>query len=341
MAMVTWTTQPAGDALSIMHSPWQYSRMAQQDATWSLPVIVSIGELWWKIATGVKAFVRCGNLGCLISPNAKAVQRIRAECRGDGNVCGVATSRDQNPANPRHIIPGVERVPLASQIRFKPSCEIARRIGRWCADIAEISGAVARGNVQSSTKRHSQMGKVAAYAAPFLVGFSGRSRDARMLVAEGDASMNEIADGLHARPSRLRAAEERPSQIEQSIAIAVSTCNQETESVVQKLLDRRLHGIWECPIRPPAVPYDRIRRNRHGSAGSNKPTTSVRKDIFVTGHRHARFGHNLVGALQIRNARRMHIQHQDDERGLRKMINELVPNPEFHAPTNTWVGSII
>ena len=98
----------------------------------------------------------CRQISCgahVVCPNAKAVQRIRAERRRDGDVCGIAAPRHQDSADARHVVPRIERVPLTAEIDFEPGREVSRRIGRRRADVTQISRAVASRYVQRATER--------------------------------------------------------------------------------------------------------------------------------------------------------------------------------------------
>ena len=64
---------------------------------------------------------------------------MRPERVDQRNVGGVASARDQDTADARHVMARIERVPFAAEIRLEPGVEIHRgRIGRH-ADVAEIS----------------------------------------------------------------------------------------------------------------------------------------------------------------------------------------------------------
>src|SRR6476620_4143354 len=89
----------------------------------------------------------------LIGPNPEAVQRIGAERGGDGDVCGITAARQKYSADTWHIVARIERVPLTAEIGFEPGCEIAGRIGRRRADVAQIARAVAGGYIQCTAER--------------------------------------------------------------------------------------------------------------------------------------------------------------------------------------------
>ena len=56
-----------------------------------------------------------------------------------------------------------------------------------------------------------------------------------MLVAEAYVGLNEIADGLNARPAWRRFAEQRPSLVHQLVGLAISAAQQKHQRVVRKL----------------------------------------------------------------------------------------------------------
>ena len=104
-------------------------------------------------SANAEALSAAHTLGCLyfISPDAKALEHVRAEGHGDSDVRGIATSSNEHTANARRVITGVERVPGSPDIRFKPTGKIHRRIDGRNADVTKIAGAVARRNIQTST----------------------------------------------------------------------------------------------------------------------------------------------------------------------------------------------
>ena len=104
-------------------------------------------------SANAEALSAAHTLGCLyfISPDAKALEHVRAEGHADGDVRGIAASRNQHTANARRVIACIERVPGSPDIRFKPTCEIHWCVGGRNADIAKIAGAITSRNIQTST----------------------------------------------------------------------------------------------------------------------------------------------------------------------------------------------
>ena len=134
--------------------------------------------------------------------DAERLEDVRTERVDERNIGGVASTRDQDAADARHVVARVEGVPLAAEEHVEPGVEIHRRRVRRHADVAEIAVAVARRNVHATAERDREMREIAAYADPFDIGFIGRARRPRALIAERDMAVDEIADRLHPRASR-------------------------------------------------------------------------------------------------------------------------------------------
>jgi len=120
----------------------------------------------------------------LISPDLETDERIGPERRGYRNVDRIAASCHQHSPDPRHVVPWVEGIPASSEIRLEPSGEVHRTVGRRCAHVAEITGAVPRRNIHASAEGNSKMCVIAADPAPLVERFPGCSCGAGMLIAE-------------------------------------------------------------------------------------------------------------------------------------------------------------
>src|SRR5271170_6743986 len=99
----------------------------------------------------------------LVGPDPKRLENMGSERIDERDIRRVAAPRDDNPANPRHIVAGVERPPRSIEEHLDPGAEI-HRIDDRHADVAEMAVDVARGNVEASAKRHREMGEIAADA---------------------------------------------------------------------------------------------------------------------------------------------------------------------------------
>src|SRR6202030_1003147 len=148
-----------------------------------------------------------------IGPNLEASERIGAERRSDGYINRVATPCHQYPSNPWHVVAGVKGVPASSEISLEPCGEVHRTVGRECPHVAEIAGAVARGNVHGAAECNSEMRVIATDASPVVERFPGSSCGAGMLIAKRDMVMHEITDCLNPAPTRWSLAKQAPSHL--------------------------------------------------------------------------------------------------------------------------------
>src|SRR5262249_58493767 len=80
----------------------------------------------------------------------------------------IASSRNQDASDARRIVSGVERVPAAAEIGLEPGAEIHRIGFLRNADVAEISGAIARGHIHAAAEGDGKMREVAT-DPPFLL----------------------------------------------------------------------------------------------------------------------------------------------------------------------------
>ena len=139
----------------------------------------------------------------LIRPNAKTLKGIGAERRCHGDIRRVPSSRQEDSTDAGRIVPRIEHMPFATEIRLEPGREIARRMRSPRALVGEISRAVARGNVQRPAERNGQVRVVAAHPTALVIGFQGGPGDARVLIAKRNVLMREITNRLDAFPPRL------------------------------------------------------------------------------------------------------------------------------------------
>ena len=89
-----------------------------------------------------------------------------------------------------------------------------------------IAGAIARRNIHAAAERDGEVRVVATHTLAFIEDLPGRHRGARMLVAEGDVPMDEIADRLDARPPRWQLFKEVPGNVGQALGLAVTTAEE-------------------------------------------------------------------------------------------------------------------
>src|SRR3954470_2495845 len=163
--------------------------------------------------------------------NFEADQGVRPERQGQGNIGSVSPTRNQNPTDPRIVVARIEGVPPPPEKHLDPGREIHGCIGWRKPDVTDVPCAVAGRDIQAAAERKRQMGVVAADPALLGVGLSGRAGRARVLVAERDMVVNEVADRLHARPARPCRAEQPPGLVRQAIGFAVAAPEQKQQSL--------------------------------------------------------------------------------------------------------------
>lgn len=123
-------------------------------------------------------------------------------------------------------MPSVESVPIPADVRFKPCAEIHLRRIRRNSDIAQVARAVACWNVHASTQSDSEMSEVSTDARSFLVTFEGGAIASGKVVAELNAVVHIIANGLNPLPASVDLPERGPSKICQLLRIAVTAAQQ-------------------------------------------------------------------------------------------------------------------
>ena len=149
----------------------------------------------------------------MFCPDAKARQGAGTEDVGQRHIGGIATVRDENTPDPRSVVARVEGMPPAAEIDFDPRRKIHRRVRRRKADVGDVAGAIARRDVQAAAESDRQMCVVAANAAALSECFGRGSGGARVLVAESNVVVYEIADGLYPLPTERCLSEATPSLV--------------------------------------------------------------------------------------------------------------------------------
>src|SRR5438270_220525 len=131
----------------------------------------------------------------------ETAERVRAEGRGNCDVCRIAPAGDQHAADARDVVARIKSVPLAADIGFEPGCEIHRRVRDRHADIAQIARAVLCRDIHAAAKSDREVCEIPADAGTIAVSFPRRPAGARMLVAEGNMLVHVVADGLDTGPA--------------------------------------------------------------------------------------------------------------------------------------------
>ena len=188
-----------------------------------------------------------------VGDHCKPAELRRTECRRNSHIRCVPAARDHDASNPRMIVTRIEGEPAAVEKYLEPCAEIHRRGIAGHADIAEITGTVARRDVHAPTKRHRQMREVTAYANAFVMAFRSRTIAARMVIAEFEALMHVVADRLDTLPAAGNASEQGPGEIRKSLGIAIAASNQVDQRLVRQYIDAPLLRIWRDLIGQAAV----------------------------------------------------------------------------------------
>src|SRR4029077_3248370 len=110
-----------------------------------------------------------------VRPDAKPRQGCEAKCMGERHVRGIAALRNEDTTDSRGVVAWIKGIPTVAQINFNPCGKIHRRVRRGEAEVSNVTGAIARRNVQTTAEGDCKMRVVAANAAAFLVCLERRS----------------------------------------------------------------------------------------------------------------------------------------------------------------------
>jgi len=181
------------------------------------------------------------------------------------------------------------------------------------------------------------MSEVAAHAATLLISLGRCAGHAGVIVVEGDALVDKIADRLNARGARLGMAEEPPGEVEQTVVVAEPARQQKNKALFRQPFDRYLASMGVVAFRQAAIGDDCIGSYPHKPLWRHQSGAPVAEAITVATDAHRGLDADMVRFVQVRNPAEMHIQHQDDGCRLREIVVELVADPEFHAiPSAQW-----
>src|SRR3984893_12489835 len=131
-------------------------------------------------------------------------------------------------------------MPVAIHVRLEPRGKIHGAIRRRHAHVAEVAGAIARGNVHAPAEGDGKMRVVSADASPLSERNPRRLRWASVRVAERDVMMHIVANGLNSLCATGRHREERPRQSREPVGLAVSTAEEKLKALLGEILHRML-----------------------------------------------------------------------------------------------------
>ena len=130
-----------------------------------------------------------------------------AKAGAQGAVHSITSARHHNAPNTRVIMASIERIPPRTfepgLINFEPCGKVHRRRVQRNADISEIAGGVARGNIHATAKRDRKMRKVTTNTDLLRVSLRRGASGVRLLVIKPQPIVNVIDDFLDAQPLPL------------------------------------------------------------------------------------------------------------------------------------------
>ena len=116
-------------------------------------------------------------------------------------------------SNAGDVVPGIKGEPAPLQKHLEPGAEIHRRGVLRNTNVAQVARAISGRNVHATAERDRKMGKIAANPDALFVALRRGSIAAGMMIAELDAAVHVIADGLYALPAAGDRPEQRPGKI--------------------------------------------------------------------------------------------------------------------------------
>ena len=122
------------------------------------------------------------------------------EAGGDGNVGGVAAGGHEDAADTGVVVARVHVPPAAAEPDLIPGAEISGT-GEGSADVADVAGNVARGNVHAAGHGDGEMLVVTADTDAFGEDVHGGFGGASHVVIEGDFLVDPVADGGSESPA--------------------------------------------------------------------------------------------------------------------------------------------
>ena len=177
------------------------------------------------------------------------------------------------------------------------------------------------------------MGEVAANAAPFAVRIPGGFGRAGVLVAEGDAVVDVIADRLDQRPSLGDFAELRPRDLDEAIGFAITAAHEIDQRLDRQLLQRMLLGVRRDLVRRSGVPDQKVRGQREPAFWGVDHVAGVAEAVAIPVGGNERIEPHPIRREQVGNARGMHAQRQDHGRRLRTFVGNFVAGANLHHKT--------
>ena len=140
-------------------------------------------------------------LGDFVADYFETEEAGAAEGGGEGAIGGVAAYGHEDAADAGDVVAGVESPPAVAEIDFEPGAEIHGTGGDDDADVAEISGGVARRDIEGAAEGDCEVLEIAADADTFGVDAESGAGGIGEFIAEGDLFVDPGADFADALPA--------------------------------------------------------------------------------------------------------------------------------------------
>lgn len=152
------------------------------------------------------------------------------------------------------------------------------------------------------------------------------------MVAEVQISMDEVAHGLHARPSRRGLAKAAPGFVGQKIGIAVAAAPEIDERLVGQFLHGMLSRGRGHRIGQPGIVKQPVRGQGKDPLGGDHARAPVAESVAVARERHGGRGDDVVPLHRVHLAAVMDTEHRDQRCRLVQGKLEAATDPDQHGP---------
>src|SRR5256885_6836047 len=103
--------------------------------------------------------------------NVKFEQLSAAEVCRWRRVGGITTNCHENTADASLVVTRVEGVPFPAEENFKPCAEVHRVRSRWNPNVAQVTGYIARRDIEAPAKGSRKMHEIAANPLAIAINF--------------------------------------------------------------------------------------------------------------------------------------------------------------------------
>ena len=187
----------------------------------------------------------------LVGNDLKVEQAVLAEYHCYRHIPCVASAPDNDSPDSTTIMTSIEGVPAFSKVNLKPGAEI-HWVGNWRdADISQVTGYIARGDIHASAERDRKVCEIAANSDPFAKCIEGCPGRTRLQIVKTEMVVYKIANGLDSTPSEGSVSKRLPGEIEQfAIHFAIPARQDEFEGFDRHLLHIQLGCRGSERVRP-------------------------------------------------------------------------------------------